>query len=102
MLLSTLYTCTVTLYEELGQASDAITDMSNPSYGASEGRNQGNRTAVEHYTILHTGIGSVPLLYEEIMTNKGQEVNYMYLLYTVMHMHANLLSSSHMPVHMYT
>ena len=80
MLLSTLYTCTVTLYDEPGQASDAITDMSNPSYGASEGRNQSNRTAVEHDMILCTGIGSVPLLYEEIMTNKGQKVNYMFLL----------------------
>ena len=68
------------MYDEPGQASDAITDMSNPNYGANEGMNQGNRIIDEHYMILCTGIGSVPLLYEEIITNKGQKVNYMYLL----------------------
>ena len=55
------------MYDEPIQASNAtITD--NPSYGVNERRNQGNKTTVEHDMILCTGIGSVPLLYEEIMT----------------------------------
>ena len=55
------------MYDEPWQASNAtITD--NPSYGVNEGRNQSNKTTVENYMILCTGIGLVPLLYEEIMT----------------------------------
>ena len=55
------------MYDEPRQASNTtITD--NPSYGVNEGRNQSNRITVENYMILCTGIGSVPLLYEEIMT----------------------------------
>ena len=64
------------MYDEPGQASDAITDMSNPNYGASEGRNQGSRITIKHYTILYAGIGSGPVVYEELTTNRGQEVNY--------------------------
>ena len=55
------------MYDEPWQASNTlITD--NPSYGVNEGRSQSNKTTVENYMILCTGIGLVPLLYEEIMT----------------------------------
>ena len=57
------------VYDEPRQASNTtITD--NPSYGVNERRNQSNRITDEHYTILCTGIGSVPLLYEGITTNR--------------------------------
>ena len=60
------------VYDEPWQASNNTTIIDNPSYGVNEGMNQSNKTTVENYMIIivyiHTGIGSVPLLYEEIMT----------------------------------
>ena len=57
------------VYDEPIQASNTtITD--NPSYGVNERRNQSNKITDDHYMILCTGIGSVPLLYEEMMTNR--------------------------------
>ena len=57
------------VYDEPIQASNTtITD--NPSYGVNERRNQGSK--LKYYWTLHdmcTGIGSDPLLYEEITIN---------------------------------
>ena len=55
------------VYDEPRQASNTTT-IDNPNYGVNEGRSQSNKTTVENYMILCTGIGLVPLLYEEIMT----------------------------------
>ena len=60
------------MYDEPMQASNNTTITDNPSYEVNERRNQSNKTTVEHDMILciDAGIGSVPLLYEEITTNR--------------------------------